>query len=281
MRLISYADGRGPTFGVVMDGGIVEGGRRAGFATLRDALAAGALDTVRAIADGAAPDTSEDAVRILPIIPNPDKILCAGRNYKDHVEEMGAKLPDHPTWFIKAHSTLVAHGEPIVKPRVSDCFDFEGELTAIIGRHGRHIPESAALDHVAGYTCFLDGSIRDYQKHSVTAGKNFHRTGPAGPCMVTTDEIPDPTKLTLTTRLNGEVVQNESTGELIFGIGELIEYISVWTELVPGDVIATGTPGGVGAGRKPALWMKPGDTIEVEISGLGILRNRVVEDDDP
>lgn len=276
MRLISYADSQGPTFGVVVDGGIVEAGRHTGFATLREVLTAGALDEIRAATQGVPPDVQEADVRILPIIPNPAKILCAGRNYKDHVEEMGAKLPDNPTWFIKGHHTLVAHGDPIVKPRVSDCFDFEGEFTAIIGKPGRHIPESAALDHVAGYTCFLDGSIRDYQKHSTMAGKNFDRTGPAGPYMVTTDELPDPTKLMLTTRLNGEVVQHCGTDMLIFSLPRLISYISDVLPLEPGDLIATGSPSGAGAGRTPPLWMKIGDVVEVELSGVGVLRNPVV-----
>ena len=276
MRLISYADSQGPTFGVVTESGIVEAGRRSGFATLRDALAANALDRVRALAEGAVADVQEADVQILPIIPNPDKILCAGRNYKDHAAEMGFDLPEHPSWFIKANNTLVAHGEPIVKPDVSDCFDFEGEFTAIIGKHGRHIPESAALDYVAGYTCFMDGSIRDYQKHSTTAGKNFHRTGPAGPYMVTTDELPDPAALMLTTRINGEVVQHCGTDMLIFTLPRLIAYISDVTPLEPGDLIATGSPSGSGAGRKPPLWLKVGDVLEVELSGVGVLRNPVV-----
>jgi 2-keto-4-pentenoate hydratase/2-oxohepta-3-ene-1,7-dioic acid hydratase in catechol pathway len=276
MRLISYADKQGPTFGVVVDGGIVEAGRNTGFSSLREALAAGALDEIRDATTGVAPDVQEADVRILPIIPNPEKILCAGRNYKDHVEEMGAKLPDNPTWFIKSHQTLVAHGEPIVKPDVSDCFDFEGEFTAIIGKAGRHIAEADALDHVAGYTCFLDGSIRDYQKHSTMAGKNFNRTGPAGPYMVTTDELPDPTKLVITTRLNGEVVQHCGTDMLIFSLPRLISYISDVMPLTPGDLIATGSPSGSGAGRTPPLWMKVGDVVEVELSGVGVLRNPVV-----
>jgi 2-keto-4-pentenoate hydratase/2-oxohepta-3-ene-1,7-dioic acid hydratase in catechol pathway len=162
---------------------------------------------------------------------------------------------------------------------VSDCFDFEGEFTAIIGRPGRHIPESAALEYVAGYTCFMDGSIRDYQKHSTMAGKNFYRTGPAGPYMVTTDELPDPTKLVLTTRLNGEVVQHCGTDMLIFPLTRLIAYISDVMPLTPGDLIATGSPSGAGAGRTPPLWMKPGDVVEVELSGVGVLRNPVVAED--
>lgn len=279
MRLISYRDQQGPTFGVVVEGGIVEAGRHTGFASLREALAAGALDEIRAATEGVAPDVREADVKILPIIPNPDKILCAGRNYKDHVEEMGAKMPDNPTWFIKSHQTLVAHGEPIVKPNVSECFDFEGEFTAIIGKPGRHIAESEALDYVAGYTCFLDGSIRDYQKHSTMAGKNFHRTGPAGPYMVTTDELPDPDKLMLTTRLNGEVVQHCGTDMLMFSLPRLISYISDVMPLTPGDLIATGSPSGAGAGRTPPLWMKIGDTVEVELSGVGVLRNPVVGED--
>ncbi len=172
--------------------------------------------------------------------------------------------------------TLAANGAPLVRPTVSDNFDFEGELALIIGKGGRHIAEDRALDHVAGYACFNDGSIRDWQKHSVSAGKNFPSTGGFGPWMVTKDEIPDPAALTLTTRLNGAEVQHAGTDMLIFPIPRLIAYVSAFTALNPGDVIATGTPEGVGLTRTPPLWMKPGDVVEVEISGIGTLRNPVV-----
>ena len=279
MKFISYRDSNGDSFGVVDDdGGVVDVGRKGPHASLREALAADALDEVAALVAGAAPDTTLDDVTLLPVIPDPDKIICAGLNYKDHVEEFTRDMPENVTLFARLTNTLVAHGDDIVRPRVSDAFDFEGELTLIIGKGGRHIAEADVLSHIAGYTCFLDGSVRDYQGHSVTAGKNFHRTGPLGPWMVTSDEIPDPAALELTTRLNGEVVQNSTTDLLIYSIPNIVSYISDFTPLQPGDVIATGTPAGVGNGRTPKLFMKAGDTIEVEISGIGTLRNTVIDE---
>ncbi|MCZ6589561.1 MAG: fumarylacetoacetate hydrolase family protein [Alphaproteobacteria bacterium] len=279
MKIISFRDSNGESFGVVDDdGGIVDVGRKGPYPSLRAALAAEGLDEVAALAAGAAPDTTMDAVTLLPVIPDPDKIVCAGMNYKDHVEEFDREMPENVTLFVRLTNTLVAHGDDIVRPSVSDNFDFEGELSLIIGKGGRHIAEADVLSHIAGYTCFLDASVRDYQGHSVTAGKNFHRTGPLGPWMVTADEIPDPATLELTTRLNGEVVQNSTTDMLIYSIPNIVSYISDFTPLEPGDVIATGTPAGVGNGRTPKLFMKAGDTIEVEISGIGTLRNTVIDE---
>ena len=279
MKIISFRDANGDSFGVVDDsGGVVDIGRKGPYPTLRSALDADALAEVAALAAGAAPDTTMDRVTLLPVIPNPDKIVCAGLNYKDHVEEFTREMPENVTLFARLTNTLVAHGDAIVRPRVSDNFDFEGELTLIIGKGGRHIAEADVLSHIAGYTCFLDGSVRDYQRHSVTAGKNFHRTGPLGPWMVTADEIPDPAALELTTRLNGEVVQHSTTDLLIYSIPNIVSYISDFTPLEPGDVIATGTPAGVGNGRTPKLFMKAGDVIEVEISRIGTLRNHVVDE---
>ena len=172
--------------------------------------------------------------------------------------------------FVRFADTLVGHGGELIRPKVSDNFDFEGELAVVIGKGGRHIAAERALDHVAGYTCFVDGSVRDYQKFSVTSGKNFPGTGPLGPWLVTTDEIPDPSRLTLMTRLNGKEMQHSTTDLLIYSIPQIIAFCSDFTALSPGDVIATGTPEGVGHSRKPPLWMKPGDTLEVEITGIGI-----------
>ena len=279
MKIISFRDTDGESFGVVDDdGGVVDVGRKGPYASLRAALAAEGLDEVAALAAGAAPDTTMDAVTLLPVIPDPDKIVCAGMNYKDHVEEFDREMPENVTLFVRLTNTLVAHGDDIVRPSVSDNFDFEGELSLIIGKGGRHIAEADVLSHIAGYTCFLDASVRDYQGHSVTAGKNFHRTGPLGPWMVTADEIPDPAALELTTRLNGEVVQNSTTDMMIYSIPNIVSYISDFTPLEPGDVIATGTPAGVGNGRTPKLFMKAGDTIEVEITGIGTLRNTVIDE---
>jgi 2-keto-4-pentenoate hydratase/2-oxohepta-3-ene-1,7-dioic acid hydratase in catechol pathway len=215
-----------------------------------------------------------------PVIPNPDKILCVGLNFLEHIREVGKKVEDYPLVFLRLTSTQVGHLQPIIRPRASENLDFEGELAVIIGKNGRHISKEAALQHVAGYSIYNDASVRDWQRHTTqyTPGKNFPSTGAFGPWMVTADEIPDPTKLHLTTRLNGEVVQDSGLDDLRFSIPEIISYISTFTELVPGDVIITGTPKGVGAARKPPLWMKPGDTVEVEISSMGKLRNPIVQE---
>ena len=233
---------------------------------------------MREAAQTAKPDHKLDDIKFLPLIPRPNKILCAGVNYRAHAAEVGRELPKQPSMFIRFADTLVGHGGEMIRPTVSDNFDFEGELALVIGKGGRHIKPEQALDHVAGYTCFVDGSVRDYQKFSVTSGKNFPGTGPLGPWLVTTDEIPDPSRLTLTTRLNGKEVQHATTDQLIYSIPQIIAFCSDFTALSPGDVIATGTPEGVGHGRKPPLWMKRGDVLEVEISGIGILRTQIVDE---
>ncbi|MGD8340891.1 MAG: fumarylacetoacetate hydrolase family protein [Gammaproteobacteria bacterium] len=282
MRVVSFvADGR-PSFGLAVDDGIVDSGARLGdVGDLFELLQSGRLEELRAD-EAAAADFGFDEVRFLPVIANPAaKILCIGINYRPHMLEMGREPPSHPVVFVRFSNSLVGHDEPLIRPTVSEKFDFEGELAVIIGKRARQVSRAEALDHVAGFACFNDGSVRDFQRHSgqFTPGKNFVASGSLGPWMATRDEIPNPAALELTTRLNGEVVQQESTGELIFGIAELIEYITIWTELMPGDIIATGTPGGVGAGRTPPLWMRPGDRVEVEISGVGSLRNEVRERD--
>lgn len=277
MKLASYRLDGEDTFGAVVGDGVVTfGGPKARYPTLRDALAAGALGELTAA--GKTPDHKLSDVTFLPVIPNPEKIICVGINYRSHAEETGRDTLSNPQIFLRLTNTLVAHEGEMIRPKVSTNFDFEGELTAIIGKGGRHIKESDALAHVAGYTCFVDGSVRDWQKHAVTAGKNFIGTGPLGPWMVTTDEIPDPTKLTLMTRLNGQEVQRSGTDMLIYSIPRIISYVSDITPLAPGDVIATGTPAGVGHRRTPPLWMKAGDVLEVEITGIGTLRSRVVDE---
>jgi 2-keto-4-pentenoate hydratase/2-oxohepta-3-ene-1,7-dioic acid hydratase in catechol pathway len=182
--------------------------------------------------------------------------------------------------FVRFADSLVGHQQPMIKPRVSEQYDFEGELAVVIGKRARHVSRSAAYEYVAGYSCFNDGSVRDYQRHGPqwTPGKNFHASGAFGPALVTTDEQPDPARLRLRTLLNGRVVQDARVAELCFDVPRLIEYCSTWTQLEPGDVIATGTPGGVGAGRKPPLWMNAGDAVEIEITGLGTLSNRIVDE---
>jgi 2-keto-4-pentenoate hydratase/2-oxohepta-3-ene-1,7-dioic acid hydratase in catechol pathway len=279
MKLASYlADGK-ECFGVVTGDGVVTLNQRLGrHPDLRAALASGALAEIRKAVDGAKPDHKLSEIKWLPPIPNPEKILCAGINYRSHAAETGRELPKQPSMFIRLTNTLVGHEGELIRPSVSDNFDFEGELALVIGRAGRHIPVERALEHVAGYTCFVDGSVRDYQKFSVTSGKNFPGTGPVGPWIVTTDEIPDPTRLTLTTRLNGKEVQKSGTDLLIYSVPQIVAFCSDFTPLAPGDVIATGTPEGVGHRRTPPLWMKPGDVLEVEITGIGTLRSRVVDE---
>jgi 2-keto-4-pentenoate hydratase/2-oxohepta-3-ene-1,7-dioic acid hydratase in catechol pathway len=282
MRVASFEKNGRPGFGIVVGDGIVDAAARLGgkAGSLREALAAGALSELARFAT-AQPDFGVRDVDFAPVIPDAAaKLLCVGINYMPHIKEMGRERPERPVLFVRFGGSVVGHGRPLLKPRESEQFDYEGELAVVIGKRARRVARDRALDYVAGYTCFNDGSVRDYQRHSAqfTPGKNFHASGAFGPWLVTTDEIPDPRKLALTTRLNGNVMQQESVAELCFDVPQLIEYCSTWTQLEPGDVIVTGTPGGVGAGRKPPVWMKAGDTVEVEISGIGILRNPVAAD---
>jgi len=278
MKLASYSVDGKPAFGVVVGDRVVDMTRRTGHASLRAALAAGALDEIRRAAESQRGDHALADIRFLPAIPDPGKILCAGINYRSHAAETGRDIPKAPSLFARFTDTLVGHDGEMVRPKISECFDFEGELAVVIGRAGRHIKPQQALGHVAGYTCFVDGSVRDYQKISVTSGKNFPATGPLGPWIVTTDEIPDPSRLTLTTRLNGKEMQHAGTDMLIHSVPAIIAFCFEFTALSPGDIIATGTPDGVGHRRTPPLWMKAGDVLEVEISGIGVLRSRVVDE---
>jgi 2-keto-4-pentenoate hydratase/2-oxohepta-3-ene-1,7-dioic acid hydratase in catechol pathway len=280
MKLASYTIGRKSSFGVVTDDGIIDATRCLGgrFPSLRQALAADALDEIRRVTTSQAPDHKLSDVKFLPVVPDPQRIVCVGINYRSHAEETGRDVSPAPSVFLRLADTLVGHGGAMLRPKVSDKFDFEGELAIVIGRAGRHVAEADALKYVAGYTCFVDGSVRDYQKFSVTSGKNFPGTGPLGPVLATADEIPDPTKLTLVTRLNGTEMQRSGTDMLIYSIPQVIKFVSDFTALAPGDIIATGTPAGVGHRRTPAVWMKAGDVLEVEISGIGRLRNPVVDE---
>ena len=255
--------------------GRVEGERLvelAGASDLRSALAAGPLES---LAGAGALDLSQ--VRLLPPIPNPGKILCIGLNYQSHREETGRGATDHPVIFTRFADTLVADGEALVRPQASEKFDYEGELAVVIGRPGRAISRNDAFDHVAGYACFNDASVRDWQRHTsqFTPGKNFPATGAFGPFLVTPSDAADLAAQRVTTRLNGQLVQDQPISDMIFPIDELIAYISTFTPLGPGDVIVTGTPGGVGMARTPPLWMKSGDVVEVEIGVIGRLRNPV------
>jgi 2-keto-4-pentenoate hydratase/2-oxohepta-3-ene-1,7-dioic acid hydratase in catechol pathway len=276
MKLLSFTAGGKDLFGAVSGDGVITLNERIGQPNLAAALAAGGVEALRKAAQGVAPDRKLADIKFLPVIPQPNKILCAGVNYRAHAAEVSRELPKQPSMFIRFTDTLVEHGGEMIRPKLSDNFDYEGELTLVIGKAGRHIPAERALDHIAGYTIFVDGSVRDYQKFSVTSGKNWPGTGPLGPWLVTTDEIPDPSRLTLITRLNGQPVQHSGTDKLIYSIPQIVSFCSDFTALSPGDIIATGTPEGVGHGRKPPLWMKPGDTLEVEITGIGILRASIV-----
>jgi 2-keto-4-pentenoate hydratase/2-oxohepta-3-ene-1,7-dioic acid hydratase in catechol pathway len=281
VRIVSFATAAGASFGLVAGEGVIDLARRVPYRDISAVLAAGALAELERHA-GAAPDHALDEITFLPAVPDPlRKVLCVGLNYRAHVaESAGRAVPEQPRIFARLADTIIGHGAPLRRPRNSIRFDYEGELAVVIGRAGRHIPAARALEHVAAYTCFNDGSIRDWQQHSVTAGKNFPCTGPLGPWLVTADERPDPAALTLTTRVNGEQRQRAGTGDMILSVPALIEYISGFTPLAPGDVIATGTPEGVAQARTPPPWLVPGDVVEVEISGIGVLRNKVMAEEE-
>jgi acylpyruvate hydrolase len=221
-----------------------------------------------------------DRVTLLPVLSNPGKIICVGLNYADHSAESGFKQPDYPTLFGRFNSSLIAHGAPIVRPKLSEQLDYEGELVAVIGKGGKNISKAQALEHVVGYSIFNDASIRDYQFKSPqwTMGKNFDDTGAFGPSLVTSDELPPGCLgLKLVTRLNGQVVQSAMIDDMVFDVATQIALVSEAITLSPGDIFVTGTPSGVGLARKPPLWMKHGDICEVEVDQLGILRNPIVD----
>ena len=276
MKLTSFRNSNRQSYGVV-EGEIVKdvGSRLADkYPDLKSAISGSAfkqlLDAARS-----APALDLASLEFLPVIPNPTKIFCIGHNYEEHRLETGRPKTGSPSVFIRFADSQVAHGQPVILPSSSTEFDFEGELAVIIGRGGRYIKKADALAHVAGYSCYNDVSVRDWQRHTsqFTPGKNFPSTGAFGPWMVTADEIPNPQELTLTTRLNGVQVQHASTSQMIFQVSELIEYCSSFTNLYPGDVIVSGTPGGVGMKRTPPLFMKAGDVVEVDIESVGLLRN--------
>ncbi|MBF9233839.1 fumarylacetoacetate hydrolase family protein [Microvirga alba] len=277
MKFASYIKNGTATFGALSGEGLVTlAARLPGIETLRGAIEANRLAELGAIARETTPDVSLVEVTFLPIIPEPSKTLCVGANYRDHAAEAGKTEKAWPGYFIRVDDTIVGHDMPLEAPQASEQFDFEGELALVIGKPGRHILESEALSYVAGYTCFMDGSVRDYQKRCISAGKNFQASGSSGPFLVTADEIPDPSTLSLSTFLNGERVQHSGLDMLIHSIPKTIAYLSTIIQLRPGDVIATGTPAGVGHARQPPLWMKPGDRISVEISEIGRLSNPII-----
>lgn len=279
MRLVSFITPSGTaSYGTVVGSDVLDAGAVLGaqYADLRQVIAADAVAGLAGV--GTALPLAD--VTLLPPVPSPEKILCVGLNYLSHIAETGRDRPRHPSIFTRYPSSLVGHGTPLVRPKVSKDFDYEGELAVIIGKAGRHIPAEAAFDHVAGYTCMNEGSIRDYQIHTTQfwPGKSFEASGSIGPWIVTADDVEDITAQTLTTRVDGVVVQQAGLDDLAFSIPEMIAYISSVLTLQPGDVIATGTPGGVGKFRKPQLYLAPGMQVEVEITGIGTLGNGVVDE---
>jgi 2-keto-4-pentenoate hydratase/2-oxohepta-3-ene-1,7-dioic acid hydratase in catechol pathway len=281
MKLVSFDQAGRNAWGVVRGADVVV--LTLVWPDVTAALEAGAEQIAQAAQAVGMPYRTLAGLRLLPPVPAPRKILCVGLNYGRHVAEAGRELPAHPSMFARFADSFVGHEAPVWKPRLSDKFDYEGELAVVIGRAGRHIAARDALSHVAGYTCMAENSVRDFQKHNaqVTPGKNFERSGAIGPWLVTADEVGDPARLQVITRLNGTVMQQGDVSDLIFPIPELIAYISAFTPLSPGDVIATGTPEGVGASRKPPRFLAVGDTLEVEIPGIGTLVNTVADEPAP
>jgi 2-keto-4-pentenoate hydratase/2-oxohepta-3-ene-1,7-dioic acid hydratase in catechol pathway len=280
MKFVSYTRTGNSGFGLVVEGGVADltGRLGAGINTLKQAIAADLLDQAAECAGGRQAEFSWSDLALLPVIPDPAKILCIGVNYQKHKEETGRPDVDNPTVFTRFADTQVGHRQALIKPDVTNRFDYEGEMAVIIGRGGRNISEAAALGHVAGYACYNEGSVRNWQRHTsqFAPGKNFPGTGAFGPYLVTPDEVGDYRSLPIQTRLNGQVMQDARLSDMIFSVEQLISYVSHFTPLSPGDVIVSGTPGGVGDKREPPVYMVPGDTVEVEIGCLGVLRNPVI-----
>lgn len=280
MKLATFKTAQGASYGIVTGKGIVDLKVLIGnqFPDLKSLIAGnGFAEAAKHL--NATADYKDSDVTWLPVIPNPDKIVCVGLNYQDHVVETGRDNTEQPAIFLRLAESQVGHKQPILRPKESTHMDFEAEIAVIIGKPGRRIRQADAWSHIAGYSCYNDGSVRDWQRHTIqwTAGKNFAQTGGFGPWMVTADEIPPNTKMTLSCRLNGERMQHATTDQMIFRIPKIIEYVSTWTTLLPGDVLVTGTPGGVGARRNPPVWMKPGDKVEIEIDKVGILENGIAD----
>jgi len=283
MKLISFVRGGRSGFGAVTDKGVVDLVAAFGgvYPDLKALLASDAVPKAAELARQRPADFPLEGLELLPVIPEPGKIWCCGLNYGEHVRETGREITEQPTFFLRVADSQVAHSQPMLRPPESMQFDYEGEIAVIIGKSGRRIAEADAGKHVAGYACYNDGSVRDWQRHTSQwgPGKNFWRTGSFGPWMVTSDEIPFGTVMTLSTRLNGKELQRATTEMLIHSIARQIAYCSTIAPLAAGDVIVTGTPGGVGAKRTPPVWMKAGDVCEVEVDRIGILRNPIVDDE--
>lgn len=277
MRLLSCRQGKRRFYGAI-DGDEIIDLSSAEAPTLRRWLefASGcSFDELRA---SSRPRVPLSSIEYLPPVTDPDKIICVGLNYRDHADEAGVPVPPHPSLFVRFTDSQVGHDRPVIYPTESRQFDYEAELAVVIGRRCRRVGPNDALDYVAGYSCFADNSARDWQKHApqITPGKNFFASGAFGPWLVTPDELPELPSVEVIGRLNGEQVQRAPLANLIFPIPLLVSYISTFAELAPGDVIATGTPAGVGMARKPPKFLQPGDVFEVEVTGLGTLHNSIV-----
>ena len=281
MRIASFTFQQQPGYGVVTDAGVgpASPAFRARYPDLKSVLAAGALSELAAAVKGSAPLDINTLAFSMPI-PDPARIICVGMNYLEHIHEMGRKRPAYPSLFTRFNDTMVGHEQPILRPRISTEYDYEGELAVVIGRTARYLNEAEALDYIAGYSCFLDGSVRDWQNHTTQfgPGKNFPASGSCGPWLVTADELPDLSQLRLQTRVNAEVLQSTTFSDLCFKVPQIVAYCSGFCQLNPGDIIATGTPSGVGFARRPPRWPKAGDRVEVEIDGIGILANTVIDE---
>ncbi|MAI11328.1 MAG: hypothetical protein CBD27_03750 [Rhodospirillaceae bacterium TMED167] len=281
MKIGSYIVGGKTSYGVRVEDGIIDLGRRLGdkYADLLAVLKAFALDEAAAMADGQPADFQEADVQFLPLIPAPVNIYAAGINYMTHILETGRDVPKTPSLFLKTQQSFVGHEQNIIRPKVSECLDYEGEFAAVIGKPGRNIPEDNWRNYVAGYTILNDGSVRDFQKRSLDQGKNFYHSSASGPWMVTLDEAPDNfASMSLTTKKNGEVRQHATVDQLCFTLPQLIAYYSQVFHFQPGDIITTGTPDGAEHYRDPPAWLVPGDEVVIEITGIGVLRNRVVDE---
>lgn len=280
MKLISFTRLGEVGFGALIDDGVVDLTNQLdyGVDSIKEAIESDLLYTAEEYLEGRSPNFAMSDVTLLPVIPNPSKIICIGLNYENHRKETKRPDVEHPTIFVRYADSQVAHGQALIKPKSTERFDYEGEMAVIIGDGGRNIPEESALEHVAGFACYNDGSVRNWQRHTsqFTPGKTFPGTGAFGPYMVTPDEVGDYTKLPIQTCLNGEIMQDAKLSDLIFPVPRLINYVSQFTPLAAGDVIVSGTPGGVGDKREPPVYMVPGDLVEVEIGILGTLANPVV-----
>ena len=277
MRWLSFEKDGIQSFGYLnADDGVVDVGRITSYPDLKAVIVDNAMASLVDLRRNS--DFNLDEINYLPPVTNPDKILCVGLNYKAHQEETGRGGEDFPTIFVRFASAQIGHEEPMIRPLESNTLDFEGEIALVIGKKARRVKSQDALNYVAGFSIYNDGSVREYQRHTsqFTPGKNFTGTGAFGPWIVTQEEIDDPLAFEITTRLNGSVMQNASADLMVFSFGEIIEYCSTFADLMPGDVIATGTPGGVGVARNPPVFLDEGDVIEVQIDPIGVLQNTVI-----